>query len=314
MGSRGTAIYVTGVGLVSVTAESYTDESIKQVYGLCGLTAQTTLTGFLSQSGSYLRATVTLDGGGTATVEFGNATITASKGCPICACNAPCSKSATLNGVTYDCLPPEITMDLSVVRVEGYFADDGDNHPGVNFTVAVISAINELPAMTVPLVAWNGNAATYRYDYPVGTNDTYMRYEATLYCSSVCQPSNNDFNTACVRAFLINKSTATPTPLPSWPITAFTSGGGGVSFSNTINGFQMWYTDNWADGDQVPAPTLTINSTCSAGSRFSNYDASGAQDLGGSNVSAGPFQNHGYPISSQSVYITEGKITLSVPV
>ena len=163
--------------------------------------------------------------------------------------------------------------------------------------------------MTLPLVSWDGNAATYRYDYPL-YQTTYLRYEATLYCSTVCQPAQS-LNSACVKAWLVNKSTATPTPDPAWPVSSFTVGLG--TFSKTVTDLRIYYSGNWASGDQIATPTLTINSLCTNGAATSTYDASGAQDLvSGTSVSAGLFSvgGNGIPIT---IYYDIAHLTVSVP-
>jgi hypothetical protein len=250
-------------------------------------------------------------------LQYGNAKFYRGPGCPICACTAPCQRNAVLNGVTYDCLPPELTVSLSVIRNEGYFPNqNGDTTYGPALTQAVLTEINDLPNMTVPLVSWNGNAATYRYDYPLESNGTKMRYEVTIYCSTVCQPTNS-LNTSCVKVFLVNTSTATPTPSPAWIVDAFTNTSG--SFSKTVSEVNFWYTGNYItdflDDFGPPSPILTINYTCGNVNQngYSVYDASSAQDTGGSSIAAGPFTFFGGSTGFSTIYTDIAYITAEAP-
>jgi hypothetical protein len=294
--------------------------NLNAIAGLCGLIATTTLP-FWDAANAHFTVTVNkffsvADGGGidnskTTVLEFGDATFTVAPGCPICACNAPCSRSATLNGVTYDCLPPEITAQISLTTREGVFPTESSTKPGEVLADAAMSAVNSLPLVYLPLVSWNGNAATYRYDYPI-YNTTFLRYEVTLFCSAACQPSDA-LDTACVKAYLVNKSTATPTPAPQWPITAFDAIGG--AFYKTLSEASFYFTGFQASGPALPTPDLTINKTCTGNSSGAAvYDASGAQDLaGGSRITAGPFTAAGYTLDSVTLYLTQANITVGVP-
>ena len=284
---------------------------------MCSITGEVELP-FWSASGAHFTVTIDRTPAESLTpyfddmtvLQYGNAKFYRGPGCPVCACESPCSRSATLNGVTYDCLPPEINVDLSIIDREGTFPDAGVDGNGLMLTYAAINAVNNIFAMTLPLVSWTGNAATYRYDYQVYTT-TYIRYEVTLYCSTVCQPSDS-LTTACVKAWLINKSTANPTPEPAWPVSYTVQSG---TYNTTINDFRMWYTGNWAAGDELPAPTLTINKTCTGpgvtGSSFA-YDASGSQDLGGSSITAGPFNVGGNNIPA-TIFLNIANISIGVP-
>ncbi len=286
---------------------------------MCSITGEVELP-FWSASGAHFTVTIDRTPAESLTpyfddmtvLQYGNAKFYRGPGCPVCACESPCSRSATLNGVTYDCLPPELTVDISLTSSEANFPDEGSTRQGVNLTGSAMQAVNDIPAMTVPLVAWDGNAATYRYDYPIYST-TYLRYEVTLYCSTVCQPSQS-LSTACVKAWLINKSTATPTPAPEWPITSFTSGSG--SFSKTVSEASFWYTANWIAGTQLPTPDLTINATCT-GDKYAGktvvYDTSGDQDsVSGSRITAGLFSVGGNNIPV-TVYMTIANISIGVP-
>ena len=312
---------------VSFRVASAPSEDIITTYELCGLSTKKTLTGFMTGTTSFVwrffgapisqtlqadvfEASVEQDGV-TTVLRFPNATMTIQDGCHanVCACTPPCQRKTILNGVTYDCLPPEINVSLSLVRNEGTFPDEGVSGRGAAFVGSVTTAINSLPAMTLPLVSWDGNAATYRYDYPLYTT-TYLRYEVTLYCSTVCQPAQS-LTAACVKAWLINKSTATPTPDPAWPVTSFTVGSG--SFSKTVSDLRIYYSGNWAAGDQIATPTLTINSVCTNGATTSTYDASGAQDLvSGTSITAGLFAVVGNNIPI-TIYFDIAHLTVSVP-
>jgi len=276
---------------------------------MCSITGEAELP-FWSASEANFTVTIRREYSDERTVlQYGNAKFYRGPGCPICACVSPCSKHATLNGVTYDCLPPEINVSLSLLNNEGTFPDEGVSGKGAAFVGSVSTAINNLPGMTLPLVSWDGNAATYRYDYPVYTT-THLRYEVTLYCSTVCQPAQS-LNSACVKAWLVNKSTATPTPDPAWPVSSFTAGYG--SFSKTVSDLRIYYSGNWVSGDQIATPTLTINSLCTNGAATSTYDASGAQDLvSGTSATAGLFSVGGNNIPI-TIYYDVAHLTVSVP-
>lgn len=276
---------------------------------MCSITGEAELP-FWSASQANFTVTIRREYSEAYTVlQFGNAKFYRGPGCPVCACVSPCSKHATLNGVTYDCLPPEINVSLSLIHNEGTFPDEGISGKGAAFVGSVTAAINNLPGMTLPLVSWDGNAATYRYDYPLYTT-TYLRYEVTLYCSTVCQPAQS-LNSACVKAWLINKSTATPTPDPEWPVSSFTGGLG--TFSKTVTDLRIYYSGNWVSGDQIATPTLTINSLCNNGATTSTYDASGAQDLvSGTSATAGLFSVGGNNIPI-TIYYDIAHLTVSVP-
>ena len=296
-------------------AEIHSNDQTKDLTTLgqmCSITGEAELP-FWSASQASFTVTIRRDFSEARTVlQYGNAKFYRGPGCPICACNAPCSRSATLAGVTYDCLPPELTVDISLTLPENNFPDEGSTRPGANLTGSAMQAVNDIPAMTVPLVAWDGNAATYRYDYPIYST-TYLRYEVTLYCSTVCQPSQS-LSTACVKAWLINKSTATPTPAPEWPITSFTAGSG--SFSKSLSEASFWYTGNWIAGAQLPTPDLTINATCTGDKYVGKtvlYDTSGDQDsVSGSRITAGLFNVGGNNIPV-TVYMTIANISVGVP-
>jgi hypothetical protein len=304
-------------------------EDLITTYELCGLSEKKLLTGFMTGTAEFYWGGTTLQAdifeasvtknGVTTVLRFPDATMTIQDGCHVnvCACVPPCQQNTILNGVTYDCLPPELTVSLSVIRNETYFPDqNGDTTYGAALTQAVLAEINDLPNMTVPLVSWNGNAATYQYDYPLESNGTKMRYEVTIYCSTVCQPTNS-LNTACVKVFLVNTSTATPTPSPAWTVDAFTTTSG--SFSKTVSEVNFWYTGNYItdflDDFGPPSPILTINYTCGNVNQngYSVYDASSAQDTGGSSITAGPFTFFGGSTGSSTIYTDIAYITAEAP-